>query len=79
MASSGWVLVDDADPRIQYSPGWQAFTNGAEVDGTKHGAASAGLTASFTFTGTPPATVQVNLHSVLCTPAKETRVRQGHR
>ena len=52
MASSDWVLVDDADPRIQYSPGWQAFENGSELDGTKHGAAAAGLTASFSFTGT---------------------------
>ncbi|PIL37745.1 hypothetical protein GSI_01439 [Ganoderma sinense ZZ0214-1] len=52
MASSDWVLVDDPDPRIQYSPGWQAFENGSELDGTKHGAAAAGLTATFTFTGT---------------------------
>ena len=52
MAAS-WVLVDDADARIQYSSGWQAFVNGSEFDGTKHGAAGAGMTASLNFTGGP--------------------------
>ena len=52
MAAS-WVLVDDADARIQYSSGWQAFVNGSEFDGTKHGAAGAGMTASLNFTGVP--------------------------
>ncbi|KAI1784079.1 hypothetical protein LXA43DRAFT_902313, partial [Ganoderma leucocontextum] len=68
MASSGWVFVDDADPRIQYSRGWQAFVNGSELDGTKHGAAAAGLTASFSFTGTQVAVVgslgSVDVHGI---------------
>ena len=51
MASSSPVIVDDADPRILYSPGWEAFPTGGVVDGTKHGATEAGLTATFTFTG----------------------------
>ena len=46
------VLVDDFNSTIVYSAGWQAVTNGAEVDGTKHGADKAGMTATFNFTGT---------------------------
>ena len=51
MAAAGALIVDDADPHILYSPGWMAFTTGGAVDGTKHGAASTGLNASFTFSG----------------------------
>ncbi len=50
-----WVTVDDADPRIQYSSGWQAPTDvGGLLDGTRHGATNAGMTASFRFTGKCP-------------------------
>ncbi|KAI0758001.1 hypothetical protein C8Q74DRAFT_291487 [Fomes fomentarius] len=48
-----WVTVDDADPSIQYSSGWQANTDvGGLLDGTRHGATTAGMTVSFRFTGT---------------------------
>ncbi|KAH9939415.1 uncharacterized protein BXZ73DRAFT_99620 [Epithele typhae] len=46
------VVVDDTDPRIVYSAGWSVTTTGGVVGGGKHGATTAGLTASFTFTGT---------------------------
>ncbi|KAH9939404.1 uncharacterized protein BXZ73DRAFT_99610 [Epithele typhae] len=47
------TFVDDADTQITYTPGWKVFANdGASVLGTKHGAASADLTATFSFTGT---------------------------
>ncbi|TBU55539.1 hypothetical protein BD310DRAFT_684153 [Dichomitus squalens] len=63
-----WAFVDDADPRIQYSSGWQAFVNGSEFDGTKHGAAEAGLTATLNFTGTQVVVVgslgSVDVHGV---------------
>ncbi|KAI0774634.1 hypothetical protein BD413DRAFT_301491 [Trametes elegans] len=51
--STSTVLVDDSDPRVQYKPGWQ-WQPGVTgpVDGTRHGAAEAGLTASLAFTGT---------------------------
>ncbi|KAI0737784.1 hypothetical protein C8Q80DRAFT_1125237 [Daedaleopsis nitida] len=51
-ADPDFVTVDDADPSIQYSAGWLPLTSGGIIDGTKHGAADAGLTATFTFTGT---------------------------
>ena len=55
MSSTGWLnnltFVDDFDSRIQYSAGWQVVTGGAEVEGTKHGADKAGMTAAFSFTG----------------------------
>ncbi|TBU23567.1 hypothetical protein BD311DRAFT_781595 [Dichomitus squalens] len=63
-----WAFVDDADPRIQYSSGWQAFVNGSEFDGTKHGAAEAGLTATLNFTGSQVVVVgslgSVDVHGV---------------
>ncbi|PIL37764.1 hypothetical protein GSI_01458 [Ganoderma sinense ZZ0214-1] len=56
MSSTGWpnnlTFVDDFDSRIQYSAGWQVVTGGAEVEGTKHGADKAGMTATFSFSGT---------------------------
>ena len=51
MASTGYLIVDDADERINYSSGWQASLEGGATDGTKHGATDAGMTATFTFTG----------------------------
>ncbi|KAH9939413.1 uncharacterized protein BXZ73DRAFT_99618 [Epithele typhae] len=47
------TFVDDADTQITYTPGWKVFANdGGSVLRTKHGAASADLTATFSFTGT---------------------------
>ena len=58
MSSTGWPnnlsFVDDFDSRIQNSAGWQVVTGGAEVEGTKHGADKAGMTATFGFTGEYP-------------------------
>ncbi|KAI0650963.1 hypothetical protein C8Q79DRAFT_1007173 [Trametes meyenii] len=52
MASSSSALVDDTDPRVQYQPGWIWDQGVAEVDATRHGAGTTGLTAWLTFTGT---------------------------
>ncbi|PSR92234.1 hypothetical protein PHLCEN_2v4764 [Hermanssonia centrifuga] len=52
------LIVDDRDPTIQYSAGWQQVTGApapadrSEYLFTKTGAAAAGLTARFTFNGT---------------------------
>ncbi|KAI0774635.1 hypothetical protein BD413DRAFT_301516 [Trametes elegans] len=46
------VLIDDTNPRVQYQSGWTWEQGVSEVDGTRHGAARAGLTASLAFTGT---------------------------
>ena len=51
MASTGYLIVDDADEHIHYSSGWQALSEGGATAGTKHGATDAGMTATFTFTG----------------------------
>lgn len=48
----GFEVVDDLDPRIRYSTGWEVHTEGVELNGTKHGATRAGMTATFNFTGT---------------------------
>ncbi|KAI0340849.1 hypothetical protein BDW22DRAFT_355577 [Trametopsis cervina] len=51
--NSSALIVDDQDPRVQYSSGWEnVASSSAEYDSTKSGATSAGQTASFTFTGT---------------------------
>ncbi|OCH93939.1 hypothetical protein OBBRIDRAFT_748654 [Obba rivulosa] len=47
------ITVDDAAPSVVYSNGWVLDTpSSAEYNQTKHGATSAGLTATFKFTGT---------------------------
>ncbi|OBZ70329.1 hypothetical protein A0H81_09597 [Grifola frondosa] len=47
------LLVDDGDlTSIQYSEGWIFDQQASEVGHTKHGAAIAGLNATFKFTGT---------------------------
>ncbi|KAI0340848.1 hypothetical protein BDW22DRAFT_355691 [Trametopsis cervina] len=47
------ITLDDADPRISYSPGWQHINpSNGEFDTTRSSADKAGLTASLTFTGT---------------------------
>ena len=45
------LIVDDRDPSVVYSPGWQQQSTTAEFDDTKSGADEAGMTASFKFTG----------------------------
>lgn len=46
------LIVDDHDSSIHFSPGWDPMISSpAEFDSTKTGASSAGLTATFTFTG----------------------------
>ncbi|CDO77244.1 hypothetical protein BN946_scf184747.g57 [Trametes cinnabarina] len=45
-------LVDDTNPRVQYQPGWIWDQGVAEVDATRHGAATAGLSCWLSFTGT---------------------------
>ncbi|KAI0677767.1 hypothetical protein C8Q78DRAFT_109702 [Trametes maxima] len=51
--SNSTSLVDDSNPRVQYQPGWLAVPAGVtEVDGTRHGARTTGLTAWLAFTGT---------------------------
>lgn len=45
------LIVDDRDPRVVYSSGWQQSDTTAEFDDTKSGADEAGMTASFTFIG----------------------------
>ncbi|EIW51676.1 uncharacterized protein TRAVEDRAFT_54429 [Trametes versicolor FP-101664 SS1] len=52
MSSSSSELIDDADPRVQYQAGWTFEQNVVEVDGTRHGAKTAGLKAWLSFTGT---------------------------
>ena len=47
------TLVDDTNPVVQYVAGWIWEQMVAEVDGTRHGAATAGITASLGFYGTP--------------------------
>ncbi|KAH9939377.1 uncharacterized protein BXZ73DRAFT_99580 [Epithele typhae] len=50
---SSTALVDDYNPSVQYSPNWIATEQlPTEVDGTRHGAAAAGLTATLSFKGT---------------------------
>lgn len=45
------LIVDDRDPSITYSPGWQQVATTAEYGLTKSGADEAGMTATFKFTG----------------------------
>lgn len=45
------LIVDDRDPSVVYSPGWQQSDTTAEFDDTKSGADEVGMTASFKFTG----------------------------
>jgi hypothetical protein len=49
------VIVDDRDPRIQYSGTWQTGGSPSELNGTTHGVRALRNTvvgnASFTFTG----------------------------
>lgn len=54
MSSSSSELIDDADPRVQYQAGWTFEQNVVEVDGTRHGAKTAGLKAWLSFTGESP-------------------------
>ncbi|KAJ3511650.1 hypothetical protein NLJ89_g3973 [Agrocybe chaxingu] len=57
--TSRLVVVDDADPRVQYGPGWTAHSyvqdnpgnGGPPFQGTEH-TADRNTTVSFTFTGT---------------------------
>ncbi|OBZ65991.1 hypothetical protein A0H81_14034 [Grifola frondosa] len=46
------LIVDDTDPRIAYSSGWELTASTGEYNFTKHGARSAGATAIFNFIGT---------------------------
>lgn len=64
------VTIDDRDPGIVYSqsPAWQKVTTDPtdELDATKSGADSAGMTASFKFTGEciiPFAMFTCNVHA----------------
>ncbi|RPD67548.1 hypothetical protein L226DRAFT_566241 [Lentinus tigrinus ALCF2SS1-7] len=50
--SSSPQLVDDSNPAVQYVPGWIWETLVNEVDGTRHGAAETGLSATLAFVGT---------------------------
>ncbi|OSC96381.1 hypothetical protein PYCCODRAFT_1472668 [Trametes coccinea BRFM310] len=52
MSSNSPDLVDDTNPRVQYQPGWIWDQGVAEVDGTRHGAATSGLECWLSFTGT---------------------------
>ncbi|KAI9059992.1 hypothetical protein FKP32DRAFT_1077927 [Trametes sanguinea] len=52
MSSNSSDLVDDTNPRVQYQPGWIWDQGVAEVDGTRHGAATPGLECWLSFTGT---------------------------
>ena len=45
------TLVDDTNPIVQYEAGWIWDQNVNEVDGTRHGAGIAGITASLSFAG----------------------------
>ncbi|TFK81131.1 hypothetical protein K466DRAFT_667312 [Polyporus arcularius HHB13444] len=45
-------LVDDSNSAVQYVPGWLWQTLVNEVDGTRHGAAETGLSATLAFVGT---------------------------
>ncbi|KAH9894902.1 hypothetical protein C8Q73DRAFT_665251 [Cubamyces lactineus] len=45
------VILDDRDPRIQYSAGWGLNQSSSAFDGTLHRAVEQGLSASLTFTG----------------------------
>ncbi|KAI0737764.1 hypothetical protein C8Q80DRAFT_1114816 [Daedaleopsis nitida] len=45
-------LIDDNDPRVQYSPGWNIDYDAHAVGGTRHKAVHAGQTASLLFQGT---------------------------
>ncbi|KAI0691299.1 hypothetical protein C8T65DRAFT_745502 [Cerioporus squamosus] len=49
---SSTQLVDDSNPAVQYVPGWIWETLVNEVDGTRHGAADTGLSATLAFVGT---------------------------
>ncbi|KAJ3511653.1 hypothetical protein NLJ89_g3970 [Agrocybe chaxingu] len=57
--TSRWVMVDDADPIVQYGSGWTAHSNvqdnpgnwGPPFDGTEH-TTDRNTTVSLTFTGT---------------------------
>lgn len=44
-------VVDDSDPRILYSDGWEIANPPLAYHSTLHVAAKAGLTATFNFTG----------------------------
>ncbi len=44
-------LVDDSNSAVQYVPGWLWETLVNEVDGTRHGAAETGLSATLAFVG----------------------------
>lgn len=56
------LIVDDHDPRINFSSGWDPMvSSAAEYDSTKTGASSAGVTASFTFTGAYTSSRRVTL------------------
>ncbi|TBU22770.1 hypothetical protein BD311DRAFT_822526 [Dichomitus squalens] len=46
------TLIDDTNPIVQYEAGWIWDQNVNEVDGTRHGAGIAGITASLSFAGT---------------------------
>ncbi|KAI0328213.1 hypothetical protein GY45DRAFT_1255528, partial [Cubamyces sp. BRFM 1775] len=48
----GWVYVDDADTRIQYSDNWGVSSIQYAYEGTLHAASVKGATATFKFTGT---------------------------
>ena len=45
------LAVDDQDSRIVYSSGWQHASSDSEFDLTKSGTDTAGMTATFEFTG----------------------------
>lgn len=45
------LIVDDRDPSVVYSPGWQQLSTTTEFDDTKSGADAAGMTATFKFSG----------------------------
>lgn len=43
--------VDDTDPGIEYSSGWELMSGNGAFDGTDHLSRLQGGTANFTFTG----------------------------
>ncbi|CCM03342.1 uncharacterized protein FIBRA_05471 [Fibroporia radiculosa] len=50
--NSSAVILDDTSPLISYSSGWVLAGSSAEYNQTRHGASTAGQTATFTFNGT---------------------------
>ena len=72
--STANVTIDDFDPRIKYSAGWEAFTTGGSFNGTKHGAEVAGLAATFNFTGKPATFLQSDRKLTTCTQRSGTWV-----